>query len=164
MIWKYLKSSHRVHYLFESNSNIGSLVNEVGFENNLLTLGSGFSFQLGGIAANDDGDFVNNETLSMWTEFSGDFSETMEWGLFGGYAANGGFGESITYVDGFLGTVENAFRVSPRIGWKSGSLKIGLEGEFTNAQYGSIATNGDIISTADSVNNFRLLTTAIYKF
>ena len=40
----------RSTYLFESNSNIGSLVNEVGFENNLLTLGSGFSFQLGGIA------------------------------------------------------------------------------------------------------------------
>jgi len=120
--------------------------------------------QIGGFATNGDGDFVNNETLSMWTEFSGDFSETMEWGLFGGYAANGGFGESITYVDGFLGTVENAFRVSPRIGWKSGSLKIGLEDEFTNAQYGSIATNGDITSSADSVNNFRLLTTAIYKF
>ena len=40
----------RSTYLFESNSNIGSLVNEVGFENNLLTFGSGFSFQLGGIA------------------------------------------------------------------------------------------------------------------
>ena len=41
--------------------------------------------QIGGFAANGDGDFVNNETLSMWTEFSADFSETMEWGLFGGY-------------------------------------------------------------------------------
>jgi len=120
--------------------------------------------QIGGFATNGDGDFVNNETLSMWTEFSGDFSETMEWGLFGGYAANGGFGESVTYVDGFLGTIENAFRVSPRIGWKSGSLKIGLESEFTNAQYGSIDTNGAITSSADSVNNFRLLTTVIYKF
>jgi len=120
--------------------------------------------QIGGFATNENGDYVNNETLSMWTELSGDFSETMEWGLFGGYAANGGFGESVTYVNGFLGTIENAFRVSPRIGWKSGNLKIGIEGEFTNAQYGSIATNGAITSTADSVNNFRLLTTAIYKF
>ena len=120
--------------------------------------------QIGGFATNENGDYVNNETLSMWTELSGDFSKTMEWGLFGGYAANGGFGESVTYVNGFLGTIENAFRVSPRIGWKSGNLKIGIEGEFTNAQYGSIATNGAITSTADSVNNFRLLTTAIYKF
>lgn len=40
----------RSTYLFESNSNIGSLIKEVGFENNLSTIGSGFSFQLGGIA------------------------------------------------------------------------------------------------------------------
>ena len=121
--------------------------------------------QIGGFGINGGGDYENNETLSMWTEFSADFSETMEWGLFGGYSENGGFGEPITYVNGFLGTVANAFRVSPRIGWKSGNLKIGVEGEFTNAQYGSIDTNGDISSTGiDSVNNFRLLTTAIYKF
>ena len=37
-------------YLFEGNSNPGSIVNEVGFENNLNVDGTGFSFQLGGIA------------------------------------------------------------------------------------------------------------------
>lgn len=47
-------NSHFINYerstfLNESNSNPGSLVREVGFENNLLTLGSGFSFQLGSI-------------------------------------------------------------------------------------------------------------------
>ncbi|MBI9041670.1 hypothetical protein [Lutibacter sp.] len=120
--------------------------------------------QIGGFGTATNGDFVNNKTLSMWTEFSGDFSETMEWGLFGGYAENGGFGEAITYVNGFLGTVENAFRIAPRIGWKSGALTIGVEGEYTNAQYGSIDGNGDITSSVDPVNNFRLLTTAIYKF
>nr|WP_321222308.1 outer membrane protein transport protein [uncultured Psychroserpens sp.] len=36
-------------YLNEANSNDGSLVNNVGFENNLLTTGNGFSFQLGAI-------------------------------------------------------------------------------------------------------------------
>ena len=40
----------RSTYLFEENSNLGSIVNEVGFENNLATTGNGFSFQLGGIA------------------------------------------------------------------------------------------------------------------
>lgn len=39
----------RSTYLTESNSNIGSLIQNVGFENNLLTVGSGFSFQLGTI-------------------------------------------------------------------------------------------------------------------
>ena len=45
---------NRSTYLFESNDNLGSLVNEVGFENNLKTYGSGFSFQLGGIAKLND--------------------------------------------------------------------------------------------------------------
>lgn len=40
----------RSTYLFEENNNDGSLINEVGFENNLYTTGTGFSFQLGGIA------------------------------------------------------------------------------------------------------------------
>lgn len=39
----------RSTYFFEANNNIGSLVNEVGFENNLSTIGTGFSFQLGAI-------------------------------------------------------------------------------------------------------------------
>ncbi|WP_438964092.1 OmpP1/FadL family transporter [Winogradskyella sp.] len=40
----------RSTFLRESNSNISSNVSQVDFENNLLTTGSGFSFQLGGIA------------------------------------------------------------------------------------------------------------------
>jgi len=37
-------------YLFESNNNLGSTVDRVGFENNLSVLGAGFSTQIGGIA------------------------------------------------------------------------------------------------------------------
>ncbi|MFP4846659.1 OmpP1/FadL family transporter [Winogradskyella sp. PE311] len=40
----------RTTILNESNSNAGSTVTNVDFENNLLTTGGGFSFQLGGIA------------------------------------------------------------------------------------------------------------------
>ncbi|TGV04491.1 transporter [Flavivirga rizhaonensis] len=47
-------NSHFIDYerstlLFEDNSNTGSIVNSVEFENGLSTTGSGFSFQLGGI-------------------------------------------------------------------------------------------------------------------
>ncbi len=113
-----------------------------------------------------NGDYVNNDTFTAWTEFNADFSETMEWGVFGGYSKNGGYGEAITYSNGFLGNnVESAFRVSPRIGWKSGKMKIGIEGEFTSAQYGTIDTDGSMRTTGiDPVGNFRLLTTAIYNF
>ncbi|WP_179345558.1 OmpP1/FadL family transporter [Winogradskyella ursingii] len=40
----------RSTFLNETNNNDQSSVSSVGFENNLLTTGSGFSFQLGGIA------------------------------------------------------------------------------------------------------------------
>ncbi len=40
----------RSTYFYEENSNPGSIVSEVGFENNLYTVGDGFSFQLGTIA------------------------------------------------------------------------------------------------------------------
>jgi long-subunit fatty acid transport protein len=39
----------RFTFLRETNSNPGSLVTNVGFENNLFTIGNGFSFQLGAI-------------------------------------------------------------------------------------------------------------------
>ena len=45
---------NRSTYLFEGNDNPGSIVREVGFENNLATTGRGFSFQLGGIAKLND--------------------------------------------------------------------------------------------------------------
>lgn len=44
----------RTTYLYESNANAGSLVNEVGFENNLRAIGTGFSFQLGAILKLDE--------------------------------------------------------------------------------------------------------------
>ena len=47
-------NSHLINYdrstlLYESNSNTGSLINEIEFDNTLSTRGTGFSFQLGGI-------------------------------------------------------------------------------------------------------------------
>jgi hypothetical protein len=40
---------HQGTYLYETNYNPGSLVNKVGFENNLFVYGNGFSTQIGGI-------------------------------------------------------------------------------------------------------------------
>lgn len=42
-------SYDRSTYLFETNSNAGSIVNQVGFENNLSARGAGFSAQIGAI-------------------------------------------------------------------------------------------------------------------
>ncbi len=45
----------RTTFFTETNSNPGSLVNTVNFENNLFTTGAGFSFQLGSILKLTDG-------------------------------------------------------------------------------------------------------------
>ena len=44
----------RSTYLFEENTNEGSTVNQVDFENSLLTVGNGFSLQLGSIIKLND--------------------------------------------------------------------------------------------------------------
>jgi len=122
--------------------------------------------QVGGYGINFDGEYISTNTLSMWSELSGDFSESMEWGVFGGYTENGGFDESATHIAGFLSSsVVDAWRVAPRMGWKSGKLKLGIETEYTSAHYGGIDASGDMDAGAnDAVGNFRLMTTAIYNF
>jgi len=67
---------------------------------------------------------------------------------------------------GLGSTMDNVFRIAPRLGWKSGKMKLGTEFEYTTAQYGALAANKmDIISTGiSSVSNFRILFTAIYGF
>lgn len=120
--------------------------------------------QIGGVGIKDNGDYINTKTLSLWAELHGDFSENMEWGLFGGYNNNYGFGEKANFKDGLLASsVKNSWRMSPRIGWKSGKMKIGIEGEYTSANYGNLNDKGKIKGES-TVGNFRLLTTAIYKF
>jgi len=123
---------------------------------------------IGAFATNAKGDFVSNNTLSVWTEIQGDISDKGEWGLFAGYTENSGFGEAVTFsaANGFLSNVASMYRVAPRIGFKSGSLTIGTELEYTSAQYGVLdITTGSIdIEAIDPVSNVRLLLTAIYKF
>lgn len=119
--------------------------------------------QLGGYGLDKDNDPIANKTLSLWTEFSGDFSETLEWGLFAGYNKDYGYGEQVTVLSN---SVESSYRISPRIGWKSGNVKLGLELDYSNAQYGTIdASNGDFVTTGiDNVGNFRTALSAKYNF
>jgi len=44
----------RSTYFYEENTNVGSTINQVDFENTLLTLGEGFSLQLGSIVKVND--------------------------------------------------------------------------------------------------------------
>ena len=121
-------------------------------------------------------------SMNTWAELEGGSSK-FEWGLFIGYLTTLGAADPITAIgknaDGtpapivfgfsFLNDVKSAYRVSPRMGWKSGKLKIGIELDYTSV------TRGEYNLTADSKNlteltsnstvaNLRVLATAMYNF
>ncbi|MCF6212507.1 MAG: hypothetical protein L3J45_00615 [Flavobacteriaceae bacterium] len=121
---------------------------------------------ISGLAEAVGGGYTANKTLSVWSELSGKGKST-EWGIFTGYSKNNGFNDPVGgAIWGLAPTMDHAFRFAPRVGWFSGKMKIGTELEFTSAQYGELAANNKDISTTgfNSVNNVRLLVTAIYGF
>ncbi|MCF6182317.1 hypothetical protein [Lutibacter sp.] len=122
---------------------------------------------ISGMAEDTNGGYTSNKTFSVWGEISGS-KEHFEWGLFSGYTKNDGFKDAVavgTPIYGLAPTMDYVFRVSPRIGWKSGKMKLGVELEYTSAQYGKIDLDGkSITSSGDAVNNFRTLVTAVYAF
>ena len=105
--------------------------------------------QLGSVAYNPlKDDLKNSTTLSLWTEFAGKASESFEWGIFGGYSQDFGFNNkdfgNVLYASSFavsnaygsVGNPVSTWRVSPRMGWKSGNTKLGLEFDYTSTTYG----------------------------
>ncbi|QIE59148.1 transporter [Rasiella rasia] len=76
-------NSHAIDYdqstfLFETNSNPGSSVNQIGFENNLSVLGAGFSAQIGAIAKFEDFRFGLTIDTPTWYEISEETSQYLE--------------------------------------------------------------------------------------
>lgn len=121
---------------------------------------------ISGLAEDTSGGYTPNKTLSVWGEISGG-KENFEWGLFTGYTKNDGFKDKVGgSIWGLAPTIDNAFRVSPRMGWKSGKMKLGVELEYTSAQYGALGSDNQTIDTTgfDTVSNFRTLITAVYAF
>ncbi|MDO4762845.1 MAG: hypothetical protein Q4A00_00460 [Flavobacteriaceae bacterium] len=142
--------------------------------------------QLGGVAKIGD-EYNSNKTLSLWTEFYGDFTPSFEWGIFGGYTRDYGFekglgmtmpntifgitriyeepitGEKITK---FVSTPISAWRVSPRLGWKSGNTKLTTELDYTSTTYGKYDEKGasQALKNDATAGNFRVSLSLIQSF
>jgi hypothetical protein len=125
--------------------------------------------------------YTPSNTWATWAEVAGG-SGTFEWGLFMGYHKNLGFsdplantslaqtGSTITSYGSNL-DIESMYRVSPRVGWKSGKTKLGIELEYTSATRGFYTAGSKEISTVvsstltdPSTSNLRLMFTAVYNF
>ena len=127
--------------------------------------------QLGSVAYSEldllKDNLKNSTTLSLWTEFAGKFSDSFEWGVFGGYSKDFGFNENnflATYKTNskYAGTAtaglipESTWRVSPRMGWKSGNTKLGLEFDYTSTTYGNFDNKGKIEKLAKNATGDNL--------
>ncbi|MFD1615313.1 hypothetical protein [Gelatiniphilus marinus] len=120
----------------------------------------------GGYGREANGDLLDSKVLSAWTEFSGKFNNELAWGLFAGYTKDGGFGEDNVSVITSSG-VENSYRISPRLDYTVGKVRLGVELGYTTAQYASgiDANGGDLITTGiDEVGNFRSAFSATFFF
>lgn len=107
-------------------------------------------------------------TQSFWVDMHTN-GKVVQTGVFVGMTNNSGASVDLatdTHVTGFGTNIKSLFRVSPRLIYNLGKARFALEGEYTNAAFGSvdIAQNkqGVPVNTTD-VSNLRLLL-AVYLF
>lgn len=137
---------------------------------------------IGAYGLNKDGDVLDTNVLSSWTEFSGSVSNKVSWGVFAGYTMNNGFGEEAVItahsnvgpgkINDIPYYVESAYRVSPRIVWSSGKVSFGVELDYTGTQYSNgldkdkktFSIKKDSSKDIESVGTFRTTFSAVYSF
>ncbi|MBE0644351.1 MAG: hypothetical protein IH600_09755 [Bacteroidetes bacterium] len=103
-------------------------------------------------------------SYSVWGEIS--YGKEFEVALFAGYSENLGADENIIgsyYARG--SNIENILRVSPRVQYTSGKVRIAAELEYTSAAYGTPNdANKGLVENSVSVANTRLLMAVFYFF
>ena len=89
-------------------------------------------------------------------------------GLFGGLTSNNGTKQAMSdagnQVFGLGTTIRTLYRISPRIIYNSGKVRLALELEYTNAAYGSDYDSNYIPAETTAVANMRGLMAVYYFF
>ncbi len=122
---------------------------------------------LGGYAVidntKDKWEYTPNKNLSLWTDIS--YGKDVEFGLFGGYSKNLGTKENYRVFYGRGEDVYDLLRISPRIQFTFGKVKIAGELEFMRANFGKVNNNdkGKVTDTK-GVNNIRTQLAFMYIF
>ncbi len=105
-------------------------------------------------------------SMTLWAEVHSNGNPQV--GLFGGYTVNNGTRderESNLYpVYGLATNIRSLYRISPRIFYNIGKLRLALELEYTSAAYGSDYNAFYIPDTTSSVGNLRTLLAVYYFF
>lgn len=104
-------------------------------------------------------------SISAWSEIH---SNGKKWqlGLFGGYSKNLGTKSNIVGSIYGLGVkdIASLYRISPRIVYNTGKLRLATEVEYTVANYGTSFDSKQVALTTEKVANTRLLVGVYYFF
>lgn len=121
---------------------------------------------LGGFGVRESGNDYSLENINVgaaWIDVS--YGKTTRAGLFGGYSKNYGAEDTFTQAAvSYRGTnIDHIWRISPRIEWTSGPVRLSTEVEISTAAYGTPDTQG-LVQNSSSVTNYRFLFAAWYSF
>src|SRR4030043_285316 len=107
--------------------------------------------------------YTTLNTGNLWIDIGTNGKKTA-FGLFAGLSKNFGAGDIINgQVFGRGTDINLIYRLGPRITLTEGKLSFGGEAEYTAAAYGTQQSDGTVINT-ESVGNFRILLSTIYRF
>jgi hypothetical protein len=106
------------------------------------------------------------KSMSFWGEVHTNGNPQV--GIFGGLTSNNGTKEVMSStansVFGLGTTIRTLYRISPRIMYNSGKVRLALELEYTNAAYGSNYDANYIPAETIAVGNMRILAAVYYFF
>ena len=103
------------------------------------------------------------KSMTFWAEVHTNGNPQV--GIFGGFTQNNGSKEQLSgaTVYGRATTIRSLYRISPRVIYNVGKVRVALELEYTNAAYGSYHNAFYIPSETSNADNLRVLA-AIYYF
>jgi len=103
------------------------------------------------------------KSMTFWAEVHTNGNPQV--GVFGGFTQNNGSKEQLSgaTVYGRATTIRSLYRISPRVIYNVGKVRVALELEYTNAAYGSNHNAFYIPSETSNADNLRVLA-AIYYF
>jgi spore germination protein GerM len=96
------------------------------------------------------------------------FRSTWQPGIFIGWTKNQGSQNDIinspatTYQR--VSNIDDMTRISPRLLYNTGKVRLALEVEITNADYGTTNTKAEVVGVLHTVTNMRVLGAVYYFF
>jgi hypothetical protein len=116
--------------------------------------------------------YTSFNVLSAWINAT--YGKKWQVGLFGGYTQNLGADKSLydnagalsLYGNGISGNqmIGTMYKISPEISYNLPNLKIGVEYDYTVAEWGSVSQSDGIVRHAKDVLNQRMLGFIAYYF